>query len=215
MIHNPPHPNPDLPNRHTAAIGLTGSGKSQVIKQLVLPPSGVRTVLFDPSRDHRAGTHYYSSRSAFARALAAANASGRGFRVAYDGVRSPEIYEWWCECCIAVLDGRKVTYMMTEELAAVSRGPGKALPAHQWLMNESRKYGGVYLCTTQFPAQISKAVYDNSGCVYLGKQPPRLQRQFSDQFGIPLDDLKGLQDLEFMRWTAGKVDRVKLQYKKS
>lgn len=213
MFKLPPNPDTSLPNRHLLAMGLTGSGKSQIIKNSDdVPPSGVRTVLFDPSRDHSKGTHYYNNRADFARALAAANASGRGFRVGYDGMRSPEIYDWWCECCIAILDGKKTTYMVSEELGAVSKNAAQALPAHKFLLTESRKYGGVYVGTTQFPARISKDVYDNVNTIYFGRQSMRLVNQFARDFGLPYDTLKSLPKLHFIRWSEGNVDFLKLQF---
>lgn len=216
MIVNPPNPRPELPNRHTLAIGLTGSGKSQVMKQKApIPKSGARVVLFDPSRDHSKGVHYYSNRAQFARALIEANARGKGFRIGYDGVRSPEIYDWWCGCCIALLDGKKELYMMTEELAGVSLHSGRAMTNHRFLLNESRKYGGVYCATTQFPARISKDVYDNAGTIFFGKTAPRLQSQFSADFGLEPVEFKNLQNLEFLRWEGGKVDFMKINYQKN
>jgi len=196
-------------------MGLTGSGKSNALRQYSgVPKSGARVVLFDPARDHSEGTHYYQSQSAFARALAEADASGRGYRVGYDGMVSPDIYEWWCRCCIAVLDSKRPLYMITEELAAASRGPGRAMTAHSWLMNQSRKYNGVYLCTTQFPARVSKDVYDNMGVVWFGRTSPRLQRQFVADFGLDPAQFAALQNLEFIRWSGGKTDLIRMQYQK-
>jgi len=194
---------------------LTGSGKSQVLKQKgEVPAKGARVVLFDPSRDHAKGTVYYDNRAAFARALKAANASGAGFRIGYDGVRSVEIHEWWCKCVIAILDGKKTTYTITEELARVSLGAGVTTEAHGWLLNEGRKYGLIYHATSQFPARISKDVYDNAGIIYFGRQPPRLQKTFSNDFGLDYDELKALENLQFMRWDQGKIENLKINYQK-
>ncbi len=220
MIKQPPNPNTELPNRHTTALGLTGAGKSQVIKQKsCIPKSGARVVLFDPSRDHpgtqASRTHYFSDRAEFARALAKADQSGRGFRIGYDGQRSPEIYDWWCACCIAILDGRKLTYMLTEELARVSKNAGAALEHHQFLLNESRKYGGIYVCTTQFPARISKDVYDNSGVVFFGRTAPRLQSRFAAEFGLDQNKLAGLENLQFLRWEGGNIEFLQIPYEKN
>lgn len=196
-------------------MGLTGSGKSQVIKQSgIVPVSGVRTVLFDPSRDHAKGTHYYNTRSAFAKALAQANASGKGFRIGYDGLRSASVYEWWCQCCIAILDGSRPTYMITEELGAVSAHAGEALPAHKFLLAESRKYGGVYLAATQFPARISKDVYDNCDTIYFGRQAPRLRSQFARDFGLDYDILCRLENLQFIKYHAGHSEFLKISYQR-
>lgn len=187
-----------------------------MIKQRApIPKSGARVVLFDPSRDHPQGVHYYNDRAKFARALAEADASGRGFRIGYDGIRSPEIYDWWCACVIAILDGKKKTYLLTEELAAVSKHAGAALPYHKFLLCESRKYGGVYCAVTQQPARISKDVYDNMNTIYFGKQSMRLVDQFSRDFGLDHAALKGLENLEFLRWEAGNVEFLRLQYQKN
>lgn len=220
LIHNPPNERADRPNKHTLAIGISGSGKSQVLRQKSpIPERGARVVLFDPSRDHAgtkaSPTHYYSNRSEFAAALAEADASGKGFRVGYDGPRTAEIYEWWCMCCHAIMDGNKETYMLTEELGRVSQGAGEAMPYHGWVMSESRKYGGIYVAASQFPARISKDVYDNAGVIWFGQQPPRLIGQLSRDFNIDRDQLQALKKLEFIRWTEQESEKVTIQYKKS
>jgi energy-coupling factor transporter ATP-binding protein EcfA2 len=217
MIKQPPNENPSLENLYTMYLGVTGSGKSQALKQCSgIPETGARVVLFDPSKDHPKGTLYYSDRAEFARALDAANSSGRGFRIAYSGVRSVEIYEWWCRCVHAILDGNKITYTITEELGRVALGSGKTTPYHGWLLNEGRKYGVRYHATSQFPARISKDVYDNSGIIYFGMQPPRLRKLFAGDFGLDLGQLTNLGALEFLRWQlVGDTEFVKLAYRSS
>lgn len=215
MIKNPPNPRANLESQHHTLIGKTGSGKTQFLRQRSgIPEKGARVVLFDPSRDHAKGTHYFNQRADFARALSQADASGKGFRIAYDGDRSPEVYEWWCKCCIAILDGRKMTYMLTEELAAVSKNANKALPHHQWLMNESRKYGGVYIATTQFPTMVSKAVYYNSRYVTIGMLAPDLVPRYARNFGIPAAELAALKPLEFIQWSGAEWKKIKINYRR-
>lgn len=216
LISAPPNEDHSLPSKHQIYLGVTGSGKTQACRQLSgIPPKGARVILFDPSHDHPAGTVYFSNRADFARALAQADASGKGFRIGYDGPKSPDIHEWWCRCVHAVLDGKKLTYTITEELGRVSIGAAGTTPYHGWLINEGRKYGLIYHATTQFPARISKDVYDNAAVIYFGMQPPRLQRLFARDYNLDFEALQGLGELEFLRWQQrGAVsEKVKLSYR--
>ena len=215
MIRNPSKAHPSLPNKHALYIGLTGSGKSQALKaKSGIPQKGARLVLFDPSKDHAKGVTYYDDRAQFARALAKANASGRGFRIGYSGVRSVDIHEWFCQCVHAILNCNKLTYVICEELGRVSKSSNKTTPYHEWLINEGRKYGLIYHCTTQFPARISKDVYDNAEVIFFGKQPARLHKQFCQQFGLNLEELRSLGALEFLRWQGEESKKIKISYQK-
>lgn len=210
------NPRPELPNRHALILARSGGGKSQVTKQATdWPQTGVRCVLWDPARDHARGTHYGSTPEQFRDLLAGALSSGRGFRVAYDGERSPKLFEWWCALVWRMLDGRVLTYCVVEELKRVCPTPGEATPYHGRLLEEGRKFGLVYRGTSQRPQSVTKTAYDNCGTLYIGPNGRRAANMLQDQTDIPADQIAALPDLHFLKWRDGApVEAVNVPYRR-
>lgn len=217
----PKNPRHDLPNKNTLYLARTGGGKSQAVKQnpeIPGPNQGARVILLDPGHDHaRPCTHYFSDRGEFARVLARAHQSGRGYRLAYDGERSVAIFEWFCQCVLAVLDGRWQTYVIVEELARVCPpGGGEAPPAHNQLISEGRKFGLVFHGTSQRPQEISKTDYENCSTWWVGPQKAGSARLFERELGVPAEQLRRLEPLQFYVAREEKPDPelVQLTYRK-
>lgn len=211
------NPNPKLPNRHAGYFGITGSGKSQALKQnKALPARGVRVVLWDISHDHGKGTSYYSSRLEFVKALLRANASKRGFRIAWDGESSAKTLEWFFRVVWEILDGNKLTFTVIEELARCVETVGRAAPQLRKFCNEGRKYGGVLHFTTQRPQEIPKTVYDACAVFYVGKQKNANIKKFALLIDVPEPEIKALKQLEFWHYdenSGESAQKIKLKYK--
>ena len=194
------NPNATLPNRNTLYIARTGGGKSQAVKQnpeIPQPGRGGRVLLWDNARDHWRGTHYLSDPKTYALHVGKAVASGRGFRLGYDGERTLELFEWFCALCWAVLDGRKETVVIVEELGRVCRTHGRAMPHHERLVSEGRKYGLRYHATNQRTQEIPKTITGNCEIRYTGPQEPDDAAHSAKMVGVSTAELMALQPLEF------------------
>lgn len=216
MRYQPKNPNTARPNKHTLYLAASGGGKSQALMQNpALPKAGARIILWDQSGDH-AGLHF-QKKANFLRALDAGLRSGRGFRVAYAGPADPDTFDWFMEICWACLDGEKETYVIAEELSAVCKGSGKALPAAAVFMNQSRKYGGIFHGTSQKPQEVAKTFYDQCAFKFIGQQNGlAMQRKMSAEIGLQPEDIASLNKLEFFRHdgSANAPERIQLPYKK-
>lgn len=215
------NPRPQLPNAHALYLARSGGGKSQALKQTreIPPPNtGARVILFDPARDQWRGTSYFADPKAFATALAAAERSGRGYRIGYDGPRSVAIFEWWCRCVWAVLDGKRSTFAIVEELGAVCPHPGEATPAHRRILSEGRKYALHYHATSQRPQEISKTAFENVATWWIGPQKGENIKRFAAALDVPEATVRSLRELEFLVLDerAGPVPprHVRLSYTK-
>lgn len=213
------NPNPALPNRHALAAGCTGSGKSQVVKQKLLPKGyGHRVILWDPDEDYRVAPGCrLTERAAFARAVKSAVASGKGFRLAWSGAVTKETFEFFCKVCWAALDGRYLTYMVVEELADVEPSSGKAAGTWGELLRKSRKYGGILLPVTQRGAEVSKTCWNQMAVKWIGQQQGGDIARMAKEADVTESQIRELTPLAF--WVKGNgaepAKKVQLTYKKT
>lgn len=215
------NPRPQLPNPHVLYLARSGGGKSQALKQtsaIPRPHSGARVLIWDPARDQHRGTTYFNEPKRFALALLEAEKSGKGYRLGYDGPRTVEIFEWWCRCVWAVLDGNRPTFVLVEELGGVCPHPGEATPAHRRILCEGRKFNLHYHATSQRPQEISKTAFENVATWWIGQQKGVNVKRFADQLDVPEEQVRNLQTLEFlvMDERAGPTParRIRLKYVK-
>lgn len=211
------NPNPKLKNKHSLYLGKSGSGKSQALKQnKELPARGVRCLIWDSSHDHERGTTYYSSKAEFTKAVKRAVLSGRGFRIGWDGNSEPESFEWFCAVAWAILDGRKLTYIVVEELARCVTTVSKAEPQLRKLYNEGRKYGAVIHAVTQRPQEIPKTVYDQTERFVIGQQKSTNIKRFAELLDIQAEQIRALKPLEFWYFDESSGEpahKIALKYK--
>jgi len=151
--------------RHCVIIASTGGGKSQSLKNLI-PRRGVRLVAFDPDNDH--GCIAYDSLGKFAKALKAADKSGKNYRISYTGAKKPEQFEAFCAMAWEVLDGNKETHVILEEAAQFTASSGPALESLGNLMLRGRKYGAIIYTIGQRAAELPTTVRNNSAHKYVG-----------------------------------------------
>ena len=210
----PRNPNTSHPNRNTLYLAASGGGKSQMLAQNPdLPGQGARVILWDQSGDH-AGLHC-ETKAGFIRALKAGLKAG-AFRVAFAGPATIENYEWWCEVCWSVLDGNHLTYMIAEELSAVCPSAGKATPNAAILLNQCRKYGGIFHGTSQKPQEVSKTYFDQCAYKFVGQQKGRaMRRKMAEEIGVTEDQITALEQLQFYKddGSPREPELIKLKYK--
>lgn len=199
------------------ALAKSGAGKSNIIRALRLVPKNARAIFFDPARDHKTGTEYRDSVPDFLRLLESKNASGKPFRIGYDGKRSVEVFEIICAAVWSILDGRKETFFIVEELARVSDSPFMASHYADNLISEGRKYGLVFIATSQRPQRIAKDVYENCTRWLVGQQQGLNVRKMADDIGVPVEVVRQLQPMEFLDFRddpGQEPKRIKVPYVK-
>lgn len=200
------NPNTALSNRHAIYIGCTGSGKTQALKQNPILKKAKRVLYWDIDHDHTA--HRFESRADFARALASALRSNKGFKLAYSGADTVGNFEWFNRLAWAALDGNKDTVLVCEELADVSPSPAKATAEFGKGLRKGRKYGAVYLLTTQRATEVPKTAYNQMATIYVGQQKAGDIARVAKELGLSDTALRALQKLEFYVVTQG-VDAPK------
>lgn len=209
------NPRPSLPNRNTLYIGRSGSGKSQAFKQNPMLSAGSRLALWDPNEDHKC--QGYPTMEGFVKALLRADYESKrrltGFRVGYTGPDTLAAYLLWCKVTCSILDGRFITHLGVEELSTISPGTGKApLPAAK-MMNQIRKYGGIFHGTTQKPQEINKTYYDQCEHLWIGAQKTKRQIKIvSEEIGIDPGLIRQLTPLQFYHDDGRNVTLKRLRY---
>lgn len=163
--------------------------------------------MWDTNKDHDA--RRYERPADFFRALKKANASGRGFRIAYTGEGTPDLFEDWCAAVWSILDGHKLTYMVAEEFGAVCHNAGPLLmsqsPNHKRLWQESRKYGGIWHCTSQRPQSITKDAIENAGEIYAGSMGTLAAKRVGAEIEVDPKELRATQPGDFWYWNISML----------
>lgn len=192
--------NTSLKNNHTLYLAKSGYGKSQtLIRTSGLFKPGRRTLIWDPNKDHDA--HRFESLAGFARAVASAEKSGRGYRLAYCGEPSPDAFEIFANVVWCCLDGNKITDIVIEEYSDCCRGPGLLSQQkdyyHRKLWTQARKYGGIIHATSQRPQLISKDALGNAGIFYASCMDIAAAKRIAAEMDIRVDLLRDCQVGEF------------------
>ncbi|MEZ0147779.1 MAG: hypothetical protein AB9Q19_00450 [Candidatus Reddybacter sp.] len=206
-----------LPNKFCLYIGDTGSGKSQALKQLgKIPGRGVRCLMWDPGEDHKA--QRCTTLRQFERTVAAGIRRGGGFRIALTlpGLQQTAAnHELWCSIVYQVLNGRRLTYVIDEELSAVTRSAGKADPALGLMLNQGRKFGLVYHGTIQYPQELSKTVYRACQTLFVGIQDVEAVRYVARRLAVEPGEIARLKPLQFIKSEKHQPNKtIQMKYKK-
>lgn len=170
-------------------------------------------LLWDNNRDHKA--YQFDRLPDFARAVARADKSGRGFRIAYTGDPSPDAFEIWAAIYWEVLDGNRLTFGLIEEYSDCCRGAGALSQskdyAHRRLWTQGRKYGGVLHATSQRPQLISKDALGNAGIVWASSMDTLAAKRVAAEMDISPDDLRGCRVGEFFYRNNGeRAQKIKV-----
>jgi hypothetical protein len=203
------NPNTRHENRHAIYIGCSGSGKTQALKQNSYLKKAKRVLLWDIDSDHNAVR--FETRATFARAVASALKSGKGYKVAYSGADAVANFEWFCRLTWAALDGNRETVVVVEELADVSPSVAKATPEFGRILRKSRKFGGVLLMTSQRGQEIPKTAYNQVSVTYVGQQKGGDIAKVAKDLGLSIDAIAGLQKLNFWVVTQGAAAPQKIK----
>lgn len=203
------NPNPALPNKNTCYLAASGFGKSQALRQNpAIPKGSARVLLWDIDHDHPA--KHFDSRADFLEALLLFEKAGRGYRLAFSGDPSIVNFEWWCGVVWRVLDGRKKTHVLIEELADVSQTIGRASPRWGELIRRGRKYGMVLHWTSQRSAEVSKTAFTQCPIKYIGQPDEGADlKRMAEMAQVPDDKLQALNPLEFYIKETAKAARFK------
>ncbi|AYM04228.1 hypothetical protein D8911_14590 (plasmid) [Levilactobacillus brevis] len=212
------NPDPSLPNRNTIYLARSGQGKSQAVKQNPeIPKQGARVLIFDPNYDHKA--HRYTTQKAVAAAVLRAVQSGRGFRIAYSpAFQNEDEHEFFCRLVWAVLDGRKITYFIDEELTGSGTRSGAAAPEHMRLLNQGRKFGLRYHAVAQKPEETSKTVMNACEVAIIGSVLGDPAQKLGKRYGIPGPAIADCQPLQFWRFDPAnhrEPQQFQLKYQKN
>lgn len=196
--------NVNLANVHRIYLGVSGGGKSHLMKHHLKPEK--RQLIWDPNNDHNAH-HFFSMRSWYANALRAVNSGAGSFRLALKIEPSPALFEQWCALVWTLLDGNRPLAIVAEEVAEVQKTAGKAPPKWGRLATQSRKYGGRIYCTTQYAQEIDKTIVRNCQHKYVGVQGDAEAAKYAARFvsKTPRDILE-LPQFSFLHGELGKQD---------
>lgn len=208
--------NTALKNRNTLFVGMSGSGKSQALKQLGSYRQSSRVVMFDPNSDHKMpGLLRARGRGELLDALLKGAKAGN-FRVAYTpaGDEREEEHEFFCRAVLHLLDGSRPTNIVDEELAQSCKSPMRAERYHKKLMNEGRKYGLIYEGAVQLPQRVPKDVYDNCELLIIGKSL-RLPKYVIDRLPDGVEkQVRTLEPLNFIKCKPdGTAEKLKIKYR--
>lgn len=216
MKYSPKNPNSSLVSQHALYVAYTGGGKSVLLRNhLAQLGRDARVILWDQPEDHT-GLHC-DTKQKFIKALKAARKRGGGYRIAFSGMADIANYEWFCEVVWSILDGGHLTYMVVEEVAGVSPNANEASPNAKRLMYEGRKYGLVFMGTTQKPQATSKTYYDMCAIKYIGQQKTiKMCKRMAEEIGM--DDpnvIRSLEPLEFFHddGTVREPQKIKAKYR--
>lgn len=186
------NPDPSIKVRHVIVIGATGSGKSQAIKNL-LPRRGARVVAFDPDQDH--DVHHFPTRAAWAKALMAADRSGKAYRIGWEGASMAAHFEQFCAAVWDVLDGRKETHIVLEEASQFCKSAGPALEGLGNLLRRGRKYNAVCYTVGQRASELPTTARTQSPVKYVGRCDPDDRAAGAKLVGVTVADIEKLENL--------------------
>ncbi|MDX1801579.1 MAG: hypothetical protein R3303_11660 [Marinobacter sp.] len=204
-------PNSERDNRHCFVAAKTGGGKSQLMRNELIPKAGIRALFWDVDTDHKCTR--YSNRGAFLAALKSADRSGKPFRIGWSGDDDPATFEWFCRAAWAVLDGERETWVICEEMADL--GMGQKMPDFfRKLMVRGRKYGAIVITTTQRCQEVPKALITQPANRYIGLHEDQDSRYLERATGIRSADIETLKPLTFWHKGPDGTSKISTKYRK-
>lgn len=205
--------NPDTQrqNDHCWIGAKTGGGKSQLLRNDLLPKQGTRALFWDIDTDHKCTR--FTDRGRFLAAMKAADRSGKPYRIGWSGEDDPDTFEWFCRTAWAVLDGNHQTHIVCEEMA--DQGMGQRLPTYfRKLMVRGRKYGAVLITTTQRCQEVPKALITQAANRYVGLHEDQDARYLERAVGIKAPEIEALQPLTFWHKGPDGTAKIRTKYRK-
>jgi hypothetical protein len=205
------NPQTERQNKHCWIGAKSGGGKSQLLRNELLPATGIRALFWDIDEDHRC--QRFTDRGRFLAALKSAAASGKPYRIGWSGDDDQETFEWFCRAAWAVLDGRHETYIVCEEMA--DQGMGQKLPPFlRKLMVRGRKYGAIMITTTQRCQEVPKALITQAANRYIGLHEDQDARYLEKAVGIKAPEIEALEPLTFFHKGPSGLRKIRTKYRK-
>lgn len=200
-----------LPNRHVFVAAKSGGGKSQTMRNVLVPSQGARVLFWDPDKDHQC-THYTDKRK-FIEAVMRADKAKKPFRIGWAGDSAKDVFKWWCQVAWRILDGRFDTYLVTEELADLDM-KNTVPPEYNTLSKRSRKYGGILIGNTQRIQDVPKTFVTQANELWIGLHDFHDAKYLEKITGLEAGELAALPPLSFyMRKSGGLWELKKVPYK--
>lgn len=176
-----------------AVIGATGSGKGVYIKNYALKKSDRRLLIWDYMREYQPFVDLSTEK--LAPVIGAMK--GKNFRVAFqpsfdDAVRKQQ-FDALCKAAVHAGDVR----LVVEELSFVT-SPSFAPPGWKMVTSVGRHKGLRVIGASQRPAQVDKAFWSNCTeihCGFLNYEED--QKTMAKVLGVTVDDIKGLEPLQY------------------
>lgn len=190
----PPNEDTSLPNRHKFVAAKTGGGKSQAMRNIVVPASGIRAIFWDPDKDHNC--KHFNNRREFLAQLARSHRSRKPFRLGWSGDSSKATFAWWCEAVWRSLDGAFDTWIVSEELADLDMKK-IVLPQYNTLSKRSRKYGGILCGNTQRIQEVPNTFVTQAAEVWIGLHEFQDAEYIQQKIGLNSEEVAGLPELDF------------------
>lgn len=195
------NPNHGLENRHVSVVAQSGGGKSQLMRNDIVPKQGQRVLLWDVDFDHKATR--FDDWGKFMKALNSAHKSGKPFRIAWVGEDSPTVFARFCDAAWRILDGSKDTWIVLEEMADLNmkEDPPEFL---RKLLTRGRKYGAIVVVTTQRCQMVPKMLITQPKNRYYGQHEEQDAAYMERLTRIKAEEYEKLEPLTFFRRGGGK-----------
>lgn len=185
-----------------ALIGATGSGKTLLVKEQLRADSTGRAVLAWSWKEH---TDRYAPE--FGRLVEGdpeqlVELASAGDNVVYVPQRDKLVAEQFeLFCGLALHVGRRIVLVEEMSHVATSRHAPK-----RWteVVTAGRAEGLSVKATTQRPQLCDASLLDAATEIYCGRlQRGGSKKIMADALDVPVDQVRGLQPLQFLRWRVG------------
>ena len=203
--------NNELKNKHCLYMAQSESGKSVAIDEAT--KKAKRGIFWDPDQDYKCDQRF-TSKAEFARYLVA-NGGNKNLSAALSlNEITPKSFDFFCQCVWLVLDGKKETHVIMEELSDVSTAAVLPNFAGQ-IIRKGRKYGAVVHAATQRPQDISKTVFTQCKRKWVGYQDSYDHEYLAKNIGVDVEEIAGIKPLEFIMKDVNDVKKAKFTFSKN
>ena len=203
--------NHDLENRHLFVAAKTGGGKSQLMRNELIPRQGIRALFWDVDADHYCTR--YSNKGEFLRAVKAAIRQGGPFRIGWVGNDDLETFQWFCSVAWEILNGDKITWVVCEEMADLDMGQ-KLPPFLKKLLVRGRKYGAIVVSTTQRCQDVPKMLITQPANKYIGLHDMQDARYLERNLGIKAQEIESQKPLTFFHKSPESIEPISTKWRK-
>lgn len=198
----------------TAIIAAPGSGKTIITKRLLREAGQAAPLVWSP-KEHLDGYAPEFGRRVEADAGELLDLVREGRGAVYVPRRdSAELLEQQFSffCGLAFAAGNRRVLVEEMSLVATSRA---SPPRWTLLVTEGRGHGLALIATTQRPQLCDASLLDAATEIYCGRLNRGSSKKImADVMDVPIEELRGLAPLQFLRWRAGVdgLERLAVEY---